>query len=156
MKTAIYPGTFDPLTLGHFDIIQRSQQLFDRLVIAVAVGHHKATFLNLDERVALIKEAVKAFKNIEVVGFEGLLVEVVKAHKANVILRGARHSSDFDQELQLALANKQLAGIDTLFLVPSLNTQFISSSLIREIYTLKGDISPFVPPNVVKYLASKR
>jgi pantetheine-phosphate adenylyltransferase len=156
MKTAIYPGTFDPLTLGHFDIIQRSHEFFDQLIIAVAVGHHKKALLDLAERVALVKEAVKPFKNVSVISFEGLLAEVVRAHKADLLLRGARNSADFDQELQLALANKQLSDIDTLFLSPSLNTQFISSTLVREIFVLKGDISPFVPANVVKYLTSKR
>lgn len=156
MKIALYPGTFDPLTLGHLDIIKRSQQFFDQLIIAVALGHHKETLLSLDERVHLVQEAVKEFKNITVLGFSGLLVEVIKEHKVDIILRGARHSTDFDQELQLAMANKQLSNIDTLFLAPSLSTQFISSTLIREIFKLKGDISPFVPANVVKYLEAKK
>lgn len=155
MKIAIYPGTFDPLTLGHFDIIQRSHEFFDELIVAVAIGHHKQAMLSLEERVQLVSEGVKAFKNVKVIQFDGLLVDMVKQYKANLILRGARHSTDFDQELQLALANKQLSSIDTLFLGPSLNTQFISSTLIREIFNLGGDISPFVPANVVKYLKAK-
>ena len=155
MKIALYPGTFDPLTLGHFDIIKRSHQFFDQLIIAVALGHHKETLLSLDERVALVTDAVKEFKNVKVLGFSGLLAEVIKEHNVDIILRGARHSTDFDQELQLAMVNKQLTSVDTLFLAPSLNTQFISSTLIREIFKLKGDISPFVPTNVVKYLEAK-
>lgn len=155
MSIAIYPGTFDPITRGHHDIILRSAKLFDQIIVAVALGYHKQALLSLDERVALVKDALKGCKNVKVIGFEGLLADVIKEHGAHVILRGARHSSDFDQELQLALANKQLAGVDTFFLTPSLDTQFISSSLIREIHKLGGDISPFVPENVVQYLANK-
>lgn len=154
MTIAIYPGTFDPITCGHLDIILRSAPLFDHVIVAVASGHHKDTMLGIDERVALVQGSVEACKNVSVIGFDGLLADVIKKHCAQVILRGARHSSDFDQELQLALANKQLAGVDTFFLTPSLGTQFISSSLIREIFKLGGDIRPFVPENVVKYLSN--
>jgi pantetheine-phosphate adenylyltransferase len=156
-KIAIYPGTFDPLTHGHLDLIERGQRFFDELIIAVALGHHKATLLTLEERVRLLVEAIAPWKaKVKVLSFEGLLADVIKAQGVAVILRGVRHTVDFDQELQLALANKELAGVDTLFLAPSVTMQFISSSLIREIFKLQGDISPFVPANVVKYLQTKR
>ena len=152
MKKIVYPGTFDPLTLGHFDIICRAAKLFDQVIIAVAQGHHKKTLLDFDTRVTLIKESVCSYSNIQVAGFDGLLVDFVQQHKAQAMVRGIRNSSDFDQELQFAMMNKELAGIDTLFLTPAIQFQFISSSLVREIFNLKGNIRPFVPENVAEYL----
>jgi len=152
MKTVIYPGTFDPLTLGHYDIIQRATHLFDQVIIAVAEGHHKQIFLAHSVRIQLIQEAVAANHNVRVEGFGGLLIDFVKHHQADVILRGIRNPTDFDQELQFAMMNKELGAVDTIFLTPAIESQFISSSLIREIFKLKGNIRPFVPENVAQYL----
>ncbi|MBT8446396.1 MAG: pantetheine-phosphate adenylyltransferase [Gammaproteobacteria bacterium] len=146
----IYPGTFDPITNGHSDIIARASRLFDRLIVAVAASSSKSTAFTAQERVALAQDALRnGSDNIEVCQFEGLLVDYVRDRGANLILRGLRAVSDFEYEFQLAGMNRQLAPeVDTVFLTPAEKYSYISSSLIREIARLGGDVSPFVHPRV--------
>lgn len=148
---AIYPGTFDPITNGHIDIIKRASRLFPELIIAVASNAAKRPFFPLDVRIALIEEAVQGLAGVTVVGFDVLLIDFVKAQNANLILRGLRAVSDFEYEFQLAGMNRKLyAEVETVFLTPSEQSMFISSSLVREIASLNGDVSTFVPPAVVQ------
>ncbi|MDF2690830.1 MAG: pantetheine-phosphate adenylyltransferase [Gammaproteobacteria bacterium] len=153
MKTAIYPGTFDPLTFGHMDIIARASQLFDCLIIAVAPNSSKNPLLSLEQRIASIRETYAGKNNIEVVELEGLLARFAMTKNAPIIVRGLRSSSDFDYEFQLAGMNHQLnKEIETVFLRTSEQYAFISSTLVREIVKLGGDISEFVPETVTKLL----
>ena len=153
---AIYPGTFDPITHGHTDLIQRASRLFDRVIVAVAAKPGKSPLFNLDERLALAKTALAGQDNVEVCGFEGLLVEFARQKEAKAILRGLRAVSDFDYEFQLAGMNRKLASdIETLFLTPAEQYANISSSLVREIAALGGDVSPFVHKKIVAELAQK-
>lgn len=154
---AIYPGTFDPITNGHLDLISRASRLFDRIVVAVAENNNKTPLFNLEERVQLAKEAVKEIDGqIEVFSFENLLVECAREHGAGVILRGLRAVSDFEFEFQLAGMNRHLdEQLETIFLATSQNYAFISSSIIREIARLGGDISPFVTAQVNTALRKK-
>jgi pantetheine-phosphate adenylyltransferase len=146
---ALYPGTFDPITNGHSDLIQRAARLFDRVIVAVAANPNKKPFFTLDERVALAREVLKSCKNVEVRGFDVLLVEFARKQKANVILRGLRAVSDFEYEFQLATMNRRLAPkIETMFLTPAEQYAYISSSLVREIAALGGDVKPFVHAKV--------
>jgi pantetheine-phosphate adenylyltransferase len=156
-RTAIYPGTFDPITNGHLDLVSRAARIFDRVVVAVADNKNKVSLFSMAERMQLAKEAVNEIEGtIEVVGFETLLVECAKKHGAGVILRGLRAVSDFEFELQLAGMNRHLdKDIETLFLTPSEKYAFISSSIIREIARLGGDISPFVTDKVNAALTEK-
>jgi len=154
MKTmkqrAIYPGTFDPITNGHIDIIKRSAQLFPELIIAVASSRTKKPFFSLEQRIAFIEKAIEDLPGVRVLGFETLLIHFAEEQQAGIIIRGLRTSSDFEYEFQLAGMNRQLSNqIETIFLTPSENLMCISSSLVREIASLNGDVSNFVPPQVV-------
>lgn len=153
---AIYPGTFDPVTNGHTDLVQRASKLFSKVVVAVARSQDKEPFFNLDERIQLAEEALAEFNNVEVCGFRTLLVEFMREKNATVILRGLRAVSDFEYEFQLASMNRHLRDdIETVFLTPAEQYSYISSSLVREIARLGGDISPFVPANVVAAINEK-
>jgi pantetheine-phosphate adenylyltransferase len=152
----IYPGTFDPLTHGHTDLIQRACHLFDHVIVAVAAKPGKSPLFSLDERLALAHTALAEQENIEICGFDGLLVEFARQKKAKAILRGLRAVSDFDYEFQLAGMNRKLAAdIETLFLTPAEQYANISSSLIREIAKLGGDVSPFVHAKIADELKRK-
>ena len=154
--TAVYPGTFDPITNGHLDIIGRAVQLFDKVIIAVAYNINKTPLFSKEERQEMIKAATKKYKNVSVDGFDGLLIRYAAGKKAGVIIRGLRAISDFENEFQMALMNRKLAPeITTLFLMPNEKYTYLNSSLVRELSKLKGDISSFVPPVVEKYLKLK-
>ena len=151
MKTkAVYAGTFDPLTLGHEDLVRRAARLFNEVVVAVADSRNKRPFFAMQERVAMAQEAFKGYKNVKVAGFSGLLADFLKDKEANVILRGLRAVSDFDFEFQMAGMNRKLhPDVETLFLTPSDQYMFISSTIVREIATLGGDVAKFVSPHVL-------
>lgn len=154
--TAIYPGTFDPITNGHIDIIARAAKLYHRVIVAVAVNSNKTPLFSLDERVALAQAVTTEFANVSVMGFSTLLVEFAKQQNANVILRGLRAVSDFEYEFQLAGMNRRLSpDLETMFLTPAEQHEFISSTMIREIARLQGDVSSFVPPVVGLALTKK-
>ncbi|MCX7073685.1 MAG: pantetheine-phosphate adenylyltransferase [Methylococcales bacterium] len=154
--TAIYPGTFDPITNGHLDLVARAAQLFDEVIIAVAENKTKSPLFSLDERVALAKIVTAEFKNVYVIGFDNLLVECAKQQGARVILRGLRAVSDFEYEFQMAGMNRRLAPeLETVFLTPAEQYEFISSSMIREIARLNGNVSCFVPECVHQQLIEK-
>ena len=156
MRTAIYPGSFDPLTNGHLDVIQRAAKLFDRVVVAVASNESKYPLFTKDERVALVKKAVAKLPNVEADAFDGLLVEYVAAKQAQVIVRGLRAVSDFEFEFQLALMNRKLdEKIETIFMMPKDTYTFLSSRLVKEIARLGGDVGAFVPAHVQSALAKK-
>lgn len=153
---AIYPGTFDPITKGHLDLIARASRLYHEVIVAVAVNRNKAPLFSLDERVALAKAVTPEFPNVRVIGFDNLLVDCARAQGANVILRGLRAVSDFEYEFQLAGMNRRLAPqLETMFLTPAEQYEFISSSMIREIAMLNGDVSSFVPDIVRQALIEK-
>ncbi|WP_029408329.1 pantetheine-phosphate adenylyltransferase [Thiomicrorhabdus sp. Milos-T2] len=155
--TAVYPGTFDPITCGHFDLIERAGRFYDRLVIAVADNRNKQSLFTLEERVSLAKAVTKDMPNVEVVGFSGLLVDFVKEIDGQVLLRGLRAVSDFEYEFQLASMNRKLAPeVETMFMTPAEQYAFISSSLVREISALGGDVSEFVHPVVGQALKQKQ
>ncbi len=156
MITAVYPGTFDPITNGHADLVARAARLFEEVIVAVARDTAKETFCEIDERVALAREVLAGFDNVEVVSFSGLLVEFCRKRGAQVVIRGLRAVSDFEYEFQLASMNRRLAPeIETLFLTPAEQYAFISSSLVREIARLGGDVAEFVHPAVQKALADR-
>jgi pantetheine-phosphate adenylyltransferase len=149
MASAIYPGTFDPLTNGHSDIVARASVLFDRVVVAVAENPGKSPAFGLQRRVELVREVLEPLDNVEIVSFNSLLVEFARSVGAGVILRGLRAVSDFEYEFQLAGMNRRLApDLETLFLTPAEQYAYISSSLVREIAALGGDVSEFVHPSV--------
>ena len=149
----MYPGTFDPITNGHFDLIERAARFYDRLIIAVADNRNKHSLFPLEQRVALARSVTKNLPNVEVIGFSGLLVDFVQSVKGNVLLRGLRAVSDFEYEFQLASMNRKLApDIETMFMTPAEQYAFISSSLVREISALGGNVSEFVHPEVAKAL----
>jgi pantetheine-phosphate adenylyltransferase len=153
---AIYPGTFDPVTYGHIDIIERAANLFDVVIVGVAYNINKTPMFTKEERKDLIKAVTKKYKNVRVEMFNGLLVDFAKSRKANVIIRGLRAISDFEYEFQMSLTNRKLApGITTMFLMPNEKYTYLNSSLVRELSKLKGDISNFVPPVVEKKLKLK-
>jgi pantetheine-phosphate adenylyltransferase len=155
-QTAIYPGTFDPITVGHTDLVERAARLFDKVVVAVAKGTVKTPFFSLEERIQLASETLANFSNVEVCGFDSLLVEFMRECQATVIIRGLRAVSDFEYEFQLASMNRHLrSDIETVFLTPAEQYSYISSSLVREIAVLGGDISPFVPANVVAAIRNR-
>ena len=156
MIKAVYPGTFDPLTRGHEDLVRRASSLFDTLVLAVADSKAKRTFFTLEERVEMAREVLGGLKNVQVVGFTGLLIEFVRQHGARVVLRGLRAVSDFEYEFQLAGMNRSLyPDFETIFLTPSEQHMFISATLVREIAVLGGDVSKFVDPRVEARLKKK-
>jgi pantetheine-phosphate adenylyltransferase len=154
---AIYPGTFDPVTNGHVDIITRAAKIFPEIIVAVASNKVKHPFLSMETRIQLLEEAVGNLPGVHVLGFDNLLIDFALEQNAGIILRGLRAVSDFEYEFQLAGMNRKLSTqIETLFLTPSENSMFISSTLVREIAFLNGDISQFVPPCVVRELQKKR
>ena len=154
--TAIYPGTFDPITNGHIDLVQRAGRLFDKVIVAVARNAEKQPVLSVDERVSLSQEALSSMDNVVVCDFSNLLVDFMREHNATVIVRGLRAVSDFEYEFQLASMNRHLdESIETVFLTPAEQYSYISSSLVREIARLGGDISSFVPANVTRALAER-
>ena len=156
MIKAVYPGTFDPLTRGHEDLVRRASSLYDSLVLGVADSRAKKTFFTLDERVEIAREVLADVKNLQVVGFSGLLIDFVRQHNARVVLRGLRAVSDFEYEFQLAGMNRDLyPDMETVFLTPGEQHMFISATLVREIATLGGDVSKFVHPTVRARLAAK-
>ncbi len=153
MNTAVYPGTFDPITNGHTDLVQRAARIFDRVIVAVAASPKKAPMLPLEQRVGLAKTVLGHLPNVEVIGFDCLLANLVKEQNANIILRGLRAVSDFEYEFQLANMNRKLAPqAESMFLTPAEHLSFISSTLIREIASLNGDVSKFVHPAVEQAL----
>ena len=153
---AVYPGTFDPITKGHEDLIKRASKLFDEVIVGVAHSQAKRPFFSLDERVKLAKEVLKPYRNVTVSGFSGLLSEFVRENSCKVILRGLRAVSDFEYEFQLAGMNRSLyPDMETIFLTPSEQHMFISATLVREIAVLGGDVSKFVHPSVEKRLKEK-
>ena len=157
MKTAVYPGTFDPITNGHTDLILRATRLFDRVVVAVAKDTGKAPVCGIDERVELARAAVEDMPAVEVVPFEGLLVNFCRDYGAKSVIRGLRAVSDFEFEFQLASMNRRLAPeIETIFLTPAEQYAFISSTLVREIARLGGDVSEFVHPEVQRLFDRRR
>jgi pantetheine-phosphate adenylyltransferase len=156
LRTAIYPGSFDPPTNGHCDIIRRAGRLFDHLIVAVAINPTKIAFFSVEERVEMLREIVRDYENIEVDNFEGLLVEYAEKAGAVAIIRGLRALSDFEYEFELALMNRHLnSAVDTIFMMTDEHYSFIRSSLVREVARLGGDISDKVPAVVEKHLRNK-
>ena len=153
---AIYPGTFDPMTLGHEDVVRRATQLFDKVIVAVASGHHKKALFTLDERITMARAATQDYGQVEVKSFTGLLRDFVVLHGAKAMVRGLRAVTDFDYEFQLAGMNRTLMpDVETVFLTPSDKYQFISSTFVREIALLGGEVDKFVSPLVQKMLLAK-
>lgn len=156
MKIAIYPGTFDPVTNGHLDIIERAIRLFDTVIVTIARNSAKNPLFSDKERVEMIREAVKGWKQVEIDSFEGLLVNYAKERNASAVLRGLRAISDFEYEFQLALTNRKLNdSLETVFLMPSERYTYLNSTIVREIARLGGDVSDFVPPVVKKAFDKK-
>ena len=156
-RLAVYPGTFDPITLGHEDIVRRAADLFDEVIVAVADSTNKNTLFSLDERVALAKAVFDPASNIKVMGFSGLLMQFVQDQGAKMVVRGLRAASDFEYEFQLAGMNRKLyPQFETLFLTPSEQFMFISSSLVREVAVLGGDVQAFVSPTVNDAIKQKQ
>jgi pantetheine-phosphate adenylyltransferase len=154
MRTAIYPGSFDPLTNGHLDIIQRAAKLFDRVIVAVAKNEGKKPLFSLKERLRLVQKSLGALPNVHADTFDTLLVDYAMKQKAGVIIRGLRAVSDFEFEFQLALMNRKLNGaVETIFMMPRETYTFLSSRLVKEIACLGGKVDPFVPPHVRTALA---
>jgi pantetheine-phosphate adenylyltransferase len=156
MRTAIYPGSFDPLTNGHLDVLERASKLFDRVIVAIARSESKQPLFTLEERLALMKPAIKRLKNVHADIFDGLLVEYAAKQKAQAIVRGLRAVSDFEFEFQMALMNRKLdEKIETIFMMPREKYTFISSRIVKEIAKLGGDVKPFVPAHVRAALGKK-
>mgnify|MGYP002632879817 FL=1 len=156
MKTIVYPGTFDPITNGHIDLVERAARLFDKVVIGIASSQRKSPLFSIDERIQLASDALAHVPNIEIRGFDYLLVNFVNDCGADAIMRGLRAVSDFEYEFQLANMNRALSPeVESIFLTPAERFSYISSSLVREISSLDGDVSKFVPTNVVEALSNK-
>lgn len=152
LSTAVYPGSFDPITLGHVDILTRASRLFERIILAIVRNPNKKSLIPLEDRVQLAKESVGHLSNVEVESFEGLTVTLAKAHTAQVIIRGLRAVSDFEFEFMMSQMNKNLCPeTETLFMMAGLDYQFLSSSMVKEVAILGGDVSPLVPPQVNQY-----
>ncbi|HPN85277.1 MAG TPA: pantetheine-phosphate adenylyltransferase [Victivallales bacterium] len=151
MRTAFFPGTFDPVTLGHLDVVSRAAALFDKLIVAVAINTSKDPMFSVEKRVEMLKSVCVSIKNVEVISFEGLLVEAVDKFKVASVVRGLRAISDFEYEFQMAMMNREInPRFETVFLMPSPQYSFVSSRMIKEILSLGGDVSPFVPDVVIK------
>jgi len=156
VHTAVYPGSFDPLTNGHLDIIRRATRLFDRILVAVLENEGKAPLFSVAERKELINRCIKEIPGVEVHSFSGLLVDFMQHHKANVVVRGIRAVSDYEYELQMALMNRELsANVETIFMLPAVEYTYVSSRLVKEVFRLGGDISRLVPPPVLKSLRDR-
>jgi pantetheine-phosphate adenylyltransferase len=156
VRTAVYPGTFDPITNGHVDLIERSLEIFDRLIIAVADNPRKQPLFSAGDRVAMIKEVVRKYHGVSVDSFRGLTAHYVRSRKANVIIRGLRAVTDFEYEFQMAITNRTLdQKVETVFLMTSKEFMFLNSTMVKEIAQFGGDVRELVPPVVVKYIAKK-
>ncbi len=156
MKKAIYPGSFDPVTFGHLDIIERSSKIFDEIVVAVLNNSQKNSLFSADERVTMIRDLIKKYPNVTVVSFEGLLVDFAKEIDANIIIRGLRAVTDFEYELQIAQTNHvENSELETIFLTTALNYSYLSSSVVREFASYGGDISKFVPKEIIPLILEK-
>jgi pantetheine-phosphate adenylyltransferase len=156
INRAVYPGTFDPITRGHEDLVRRASTLFDEMIVAVADSRGKSPFFTVEERVAMARETLAHFDNVRVEGFSGLLMDFLHKHDAKIILRGLRAVSDFEYEFQMAGMNRNLfPDVETLFLTPAEQYMFISATMVREIASLGGDVSPFVNPIVIPRLKAK-
>lgn len=155
-RHAIYPGSFDPVTLGHLDLIHRANQIFDSLIVAVAHNEAKSAMFTVEERVAMIEESINGAKGIIVKRLDGLLVDFARQENAFVVIRGLRAVSDFEFEFQMALMNRRLEPrLETLFLTPQEDYTFLSSRIVKEVAKLGGDVTPFVPPAVARALKTK-
>ncbi len=155
-KIAVYPGTFDPVTNGHIDLIRRGAKIFDQLIVGIADSRRKNPLFSLNERIELTREITKKYSNVEVVGFDVLLADFAHQHHAGVLLRGLRAVSDFEYEFQLASMNRHLMpDVETMFLTPAEQLSFVSSSLVKEIAMLGGDVSQFVDPTVIDAMQQK-
>jgi pantetheine-phosphate adenylyltransferase len=156
MTRALYPGTFDPITIGHVDIIDRASRLFDTLIVSIAVGMHKSTYFPLSTRKKLVQDCVKDMPNVSVATFKGLLADQCKQLSIDVVIRGLRAVSDFEYELMLALMNRKLnPGFETVFLMPSEQYIYLHSSLVKEVFSLGGEIAHLVPPVVLDAFLKK-
>jgi len=156
MKIAVYPGSFDPITNGHLDIIERAICIFDELIVALAINPHKSTLFSVQERISMIKEVTQALTKVKVKKFSGLLIDFMKQNNAHVIIRGMRAISDFEYESQLALMNKKLAPeIETIFMVTDYKYAYLNSGIVKEIASFKGCVSQLVPEIVEKKLKEK-
>ena len=156
MKRVLYPGSFDPFTNGHLDLVERASKLFDEVIVGVAVNVDKQPMFNLEEREAIIVECCHHLGNVKVVSFQGLLVEAISDFNAQAVLRGLRAFSDFEYELQMALMNRCLREeCETIFMMPSTNNSFVSSKMVKEVASLGGDFAQFAPPPVVRAVKEK-
>ena len=157
MKTAVYPGSFDPITYGHLDIIKRAASMFDKVIVAVMCNSAKTPLFTLDERVKMIKESVTGIENVVVESFSGLLIDYCKKEDIHIVIRGLRAITDFEYELQIAQTNKELSHneVDTVFLTTNIKYSYLSSSVVREVASYKGDISPCVSDFVAKAMYKK-
>lgn len=156
MTRAIYPGSFDPITNGHLDVIGRASKLFDEVVVGVLSNSSKSPMFTVEERVLLIQEAVKAFSNVRVEHFQGLLVDYVKSNQIDVIIKGLRAISDFEAEFQMAAMNRHLGeGTETVFLMTDVHYSYLSSSLVKEVFKFNGDIKGLVPDHVLDYMLQR-
>ncbi|MBI1810777.1 MAG: pantetheine-phosphate adenylyltransferase [Nitrospirae bacterium] len=155
-RTAIYPGTFDPITNGHIDLVKRGMRIFDEVIIAIATAQKKQPLFTISERLRLIKDAVRGLKNVKVEAFSGLLVEYVESKKGIAVIRGLRAVSDFEYELQMALMNRRLAvGIETVFMMPSEEYSFLTSTIVKEVASFGGSVKGLVPEAVENALRRK-
>ncbi|MBT3619740.1 MAG: pantetheine-phosphate adenylyltransferase [Porticoccaceae bacterium] len=156
MKTIVYPGTFDPITNGHIDLIERASKLFDKIIVSIASSKKKSPLFTIEERISLATECLSHLPNVEIKGFDYLLVNFVKDCDGDAVMRGLRAVSDFEYEFQLANMNRALSpDVESIFLTPAEKFSYISSSLVREISSLQGDVTKFVPPNVADALVKK-
>jgi len=155
MTKAVYPGSFDPMTNGHLDIIKRSANLFDEVIVAVLINSAKSPLFPIEEKVSLLKEATMDLKNVKIASFEGLLVDFVEKNSLDVIVKGLRAVSDFESELQMAAMNRELNHVETVFMMTATEYSFLSSSLVKEVSRFGGDVSQLVPPHVETALREK-